>query len=84
MSSVQAVGGDPALFDISLRDGRGGVGSFRPRELDESRGDPPRGVRDRARFLLTLRCLLHALLAFGAGGSLSHSRDLLRSRDGLR
>ena len=84
MSSVQAVGGDPALFDVSLRDGRGGIGSFRPRELDESRGDPPRGVRDRARFLLALQCLLRALLAFGAGGSLSHSRDLSRSRDGLR
>ena len=84
MSSVQAVGGDPALFDVSLRDGRGGVGSFRPRELDESRGDPPRRVRDRARFLLALRCLLRALLAFGAGGSLSRLRDLLRSRDGLR
>ena len=78
------MGGDPALFDVSLRDGRGGVGSFRPRELDESCGDPPRGVQDRARFLLTLQCLLHALLAFGAGGSLSHLRDLSRSWDGLR
>ena len=84
ITSVQAVCGDPALFDVSLRDGRGGVGSFRPRELDESCGDLPRGVRDRARFLLQLRCLLHALLAFGVGGSLSRSRDLSGPREGLR
>ena len=84
MTSVQAVGGDPALFDVSLHDGQGGVGSFRPWELDELHGDPPRRVRDRARFLLTLQCLLRALLAFGVGGSLSRSQDLLGSRDGLR
>ena len=84
ISSVQAVGGDPAPFDISLCDGRGGVGSFRPRELDESRGNPPRGVRDRTCFLLTLRCLLRALLAFGVGGSLPHLRDLSGPRDRLR
>ena len=80
---MQAVGGDPALFDVSLHDGQGGVGSFRPRELDELRGDPPHGVRDRARFLLTLRCLLRALLAFGIGGCLSHSWDLSGPWDGL-
>ena len=83
ITSVQAVRGDPALFDVSLHDGQGGVGSFRPRELDESCGNLPRGVRDRACFLLQLRCLLHALLAFGVGGSLSHSRALLGPWEGL-
>ena len=84
ITSVQAVRGDPVLFDVSLRDGRGGVGSFRPLELDESRGDLPHRVRDRAHFLLQLRCLLHALLAFGVGGSLSHSWALSGPREGLR
>ena len=44
----------------------------------------PTGSGDRARFLLTLRCLLHALLAFGVGGSLSRSRDLSGPWDGLQ
>ena len=73
---MEAVRGDSALFDISLHNGRGGVGSFQPRELDESCGDPLHGVWDRARFLLQLRCLLYALLAFGVGGFLSHLQAL--------
>ena len=69
ITSVEATHRDSALFDVSLHDGQGGVGSFWPWELDESCGDPPCGVRDRAHFLLQLRCLLRALLAFGVGPS---------------
>ena len=77
--------GDSALFDISLRDGRGGVGSFWPWELDESHGDLPHGVWDRAHFLLQLQCLLRALLAFGVrGASCPTHRALLGPREGLR
>ena len=93
ITSLEAICGDSALFDISLHGGRGGVGSFWPQELDESCGDPPHRVWDRTHFLLQLQgsltfCLcwglLYARLAFGVMGFLSHPRALLGPQEGLR
>ena len=75
-----------SFFDVSLCGGRGGLGNFQPWELDESQGDPPHRVWDRAHFLLQLclsltfcMCLdlLHDLLGLGTSGLSSRSQVLL-------
>ena len=86
IASLKAICWVSAFLDVSLCGGWGGVGNFWPQELDESRGDPPHGVWDRAHFLLQLHhsltfcwcCdLLCNPLGLGASGLSSHSQVLL-------